>query len=170
MDYIYVMKLPPQRACHRLEDLQFLTVWHWKQNQRRRKASKLQTEKQQPHYKHTWTKTANCRLKRIIAWYAFSLCVPLENFVSYSTWMKEKNLFVMTTILISRGSHNTRVVLLDYTEALNYVQHRKKKFKGGTAVNSANDCIKRWIAGGAAHKRTITHLIKCWVSRQIGCF
>lgn len=83
--------------------------------------------------------------------------------------MKEKNLFVMTTILISRGSHNANVVLLDYTEALNDVQHRKK-FSGGTAVNSANNCIKRWIAGGAAHKRTITHLIKCCVSRQIGCF
>lgn len=56
--------------------------------------------------------------------------------------MKEKKL-VMATILISRGPHNARVVLLDYAEALSYVQHRKKKFSGGTAVNSANNCIKR---------------------------
>lgn len=173
MYYIYVKKLPPQSAHHRLEDLQFLTVWLWMQNQRRSKPSKLQTEKHKPHYKHTWMKTTNeqnCRLNRIIAWCAFSLRVPLDNFVSYSTWMKEKNLFVMTTILISKGSHNKKSGLLDYTEALNYVQHRKKKFSGGIAVNSVNNCIKRWIAGGAAHKRTITHLIKCCVSRQIGCF
>lgn len=173
VDYIHMMKLPPQPALLWLEDLQFLIVWLWMQNQRRSKPSKLQTEKQQPHYKRTWMKTANeqnCRLNQIIARSAFSLRVPLENFVSYSTWKKEKNLFVMTIILISRGSHNAKVVLLDYREALNYVLHRKKKFSGGTTVNSANNCIKRWIAGGAAHKRTITHLIKCCVSRQIGCF
>lgn len=71
---------------------------------------------------------------------------------------------------IQRITHCQSGLLDYYTEALNYVQHRKKKFSGGTAVNSPNNCIKRWIAGGAAHKRTITHLIKCCVSRQIGCF